>query len=521
MKLTRNHLFLCLATIPLVFHFYFLSTTLINFPSWGDDFLFFELIEHLHKDNFIGFIQFLFKPHNHIHLLVFGKLFVLLGYFIFGSLQIKYLIVTANALLLGILYTFYRYIKNQNYSYAYLIPVACLLVAPTASADNYNLIGVLQHTGSLLFLVTIAYETSKRTHFFLLIGLLLTYPLVSTEGWAMIPCLGIYMGISRHPMAKTVLCLSLGAIAGLGYLVLHQPQVANSQPLIDSLFQAPMALLVFLGNAAWPLSDTYKILLNTSFGASLALLSIWAIRTNARKRSEWEFPLLIWIQVIVTGGMICLGRSQDASITTLILADRFHTYASIAFIVTLLLLISTPNSGKAKVFLFVIPIIYYLGSFFFFHPDRMHSRLRADASNAYYQGAITSYLADSAQMHAFVHAPYFQAVPAELLTINLAKPPQELLIQLAYDRKSPSKYSIRLNNIPNKTIPAQIRWLIVQSISTPKQQFILPFISDKPNQTKILEVNSRQLPDLKQKHLWIYSLEPKRQPMLHYVGTTQ
>lgn len=521
MKLTRNHLFLCLAAIPVVLHFYLVSSTIVNFPTWGDDFLFFELIEHLKKDSLPDFVAFLFKPHNHIHLLVFGKLFVLLGYVILGSLQLKWIIIAANLMLLGITFTLYRFLKSQSFSTAYLIPITCLLFAPYANIDNYNLIGVVQHTGSIGCLVSIAYLVTQKRHSILLLILLAAYPLISTEGWAMLPFIALYMWITNHPLKKYVIVMGITAIGGLAYLVGQQPTPSNKTPLLDTLTQAPIALLTFLGNAAWPITDTYKIGLNASLGGLLVLLSIWAIRRKIDSPSKWEFPLIIWLQLTLTGAMIVLGRSQGDSISTLILSERFHSYANLALVSTFLLIIPNLEKRTSKWICISICLLYFFGSSAFFNPNKLHCRLRADLSNAYFQSACTSYPMPSAQIHSFIHAPFYQVNSDELLKIPLPKPSKIREIELEIEKKNAGAFSVRIKSIPNKENGDDSRWIIIQSALNPANQLILPFHADKANRPKILEVNSMQLADLSHKNLWLYTIQANNTSRLAYLGSSK
>ncbi len=519
MKLTRNHLFLCLAAIPVVLHFYLVSSTIVNFPTWGDDFLFFELIEHLKKDTLPDFVAFLFKPHNHIHLLVFGKLFVLLSYVILGSLQVKWIIIAANLMLLGITFTLYRYLKSQRFSTAYLIPITCLLFAPNANTDNYNLIGVVQHTGSIGCLVSIAYLVTQKRHSLTLLILLAVYPLISTEGWAMLPFVALYMWITKHPLKKYVIGMGIVAIGGLTYLVGQQPTPSNKTPILDTLTQAPIALLTFLGNAAWPISDTYKIGLNASLGGLLVLLSLWAIRRKITYPSKWEFPLIIWLQLILTGAMIVLGRSQGDSISTLILSERFHSYANLALVATYLLIISNLEKTPSKWICISICLLYFGGSSAFFNPNKLHSRLRADVSNAYFQAASTSYPMPSAQIHSFIFASYYRVNSDELLKMTLPNPSIIKEIDLEIEKKNDGAFSVRIKNIPNKVNSEDLRWIIIQSAENPASQLILPFHADKSNRPKILEVNSMQLADLNHKNLWLYTIQADKTSKLAYLGS--
>ncbi len=522
MKLSRKLILICFVIAPIVIHFCFLTSTIINFPTWGDDFLFFELIEHLQKDSSWGFIQFLFKPHNYIHLVVFGKLLVLMEYFILESLQLKWIIIYANLLLLGISFTFYRYLKIQQYSLEYLIPIVCFLFAPFASIDNYNLIGVVTHTASLLFLTLIANLVAKRRQSLTLLLLLGIYPLVATEGWGMLPLMGIYMFITHHPMKKSVLVMSVFALAGLGYLIIQQPTSTASSSFVQLLIQSPLALLTFLGNIAWPLSDTYKIAINTTIGGSLLIISLWSMWNNRNNRSTWEFPVIIWLQVLLTGTMICIGRSQGSTIATLVLSERFYSYSSFAGIACYLMLVPImKRSAKNKMFIIISSMIYYLGScyYFFSNQSQLRNRLLADLTNAYQQSASTSYPVESSPLRSMVHAPFYKVLSGDLLSLQIPKNSLFKPIQVIIEKHSIGQFSLKFPAIPEKNSPREQRWLAIQSITHPDSTFFVAFVSDKAHKPKIIRINSLQLTDLNQKNFWLYSKSEDGQEKAIYLGS--
>lgn len=523
MKLTRRFLFYCLVAIPIVLHFYLLSNTLINFPDWGDDFLFFELIDHFQRDSWTDFVQFLFKPHNNIHLLVFGKIFVLFCYFLFGSLQLKSIIIFANLFLLGILFLFYRQLKVEKYAPWHIIPLTFLLFAPSVSIDNYNLIGLVQHTGSLLFLTLIAYLTVKRTHSSLLMLLLALYPLVSTEGWAMLPLMAVYMFVTKHPLKKIVLILSVLGVSGFAYLMSQYPQSGNSTPILFTLTQAPLALLTFLGNAAWRISDTYRIPLNVGLGLSLLIISLWSLRKKLTNGETWGFPTIIWLQILATGAMICIGRSQGGSIATLVLSERFYSYASFATMAAYLMIIPRVKSNSFNQALILsISLIYFVGSIYYYsNQSPLRNRLVADLTNAHNLAASTSYPVESSQLNYFMHASFYHANPAEMLEVKIPQIQHLKPISIALEKQANGMLSFQLAQIPKKISLNENRWLAIQSQSYPDSTFIVPFFLDKENKPKIVHINSLQLRDLNQKNLWLYTKMEDNQAKVRYLGSTQ
>lgn len=518
MKPTRNNIFLCFSAIPIVIHFYLLNQTIINFPGWGDDFLFVELIEHYQKDSWRDFGGFLFKPHNQIHILFFGKVFTLFAYLIFGSLQFKYIILLGNLLLLGIATFFYKYLQAQKFSTAHFISITCILFAPMASIDQYNLIGVLQHTGSLFFLTLIAYVAASKKHSVILCIAAICYPLVSTEGWAMLPLLTMYMYLAKHPLRKLMLLLSILGISIFGYFLVQHPQPGESHSVINMLFQAPIALLSFLGNTAWPISDSYKIELNALWGAILVFLSLYFLRKN----KQWEMPGLLLLQILATGAMICIGRSQGNSITTLILSERFYTYASFAMIGTYLL--GIPHFNKSNIRLNMILLfscLYFTGSFYYWtkRQDALHNRLRADLTNAYQSASLLNYPAAPEQIRMLMEAKYFEVDKETLLTCARENPTKfQALKSYSLDERN-GQLSLQLNDIPEKVLEADQRWLAIQSVTNPDSSYLVSFIRDQAKKPRLVHINSLQLTNLRGKNIWLYTQKANGTKLTQYLGS--
>lgn len=522
MKPTRNILLIFLAAIPIVSHFYLLNHTLINFPSWGDDFLFFETIQHVQSDSFVKFGRYLFKPHNQIHVLLFGKLFVLISFLITGSLNFKILILLANLLLIGIAYIIYRFLQANKHASWHLIPILCILFAPYASADNYNLIGVLQHTGSLFFLSLIAYFSTVNNNKWAILIALVVYPFVSTEGWVMWPINAFYLFYKQHPLKNLVGSLSIFAFIGLGFLVFAKPAEGSSSPLFQIILQAPLALLTFLGNAAWPVSDTYKIYINAAFGLAIFSMSGFSIWKNIRLKSAWEMPAILWLQILATGAMIAVGRSQGNTIATLVLSERFFTYGSLALISTYLLLIPLFDQFAIKNrSILTLAFLYFIGSLYFYETKQgqLSTRLRADLTNAYYSSSSTSYLIPSKQLQDLLHAPFFEINQAELLAQQPITSAQKMPLNAEIALGTNGYLSLKMNQIPPKASISDQRWLSFQSSTHPDSSFVCSFVMDQANKQKVVQLHSLQVTNLKQKDVYLYTQQASGHLSVQYLGS--
>ena len=179
-------LFLIILIVPIVLHFFNLFQTIINYPNFGDDFVYVELIEHVNKYGMNETIQQIFKLHNHVHLIAGSKIFVLIAYFLTGNLNFRLLTIISNIQLLLILYIFFIYLKEKKYNKWHILVLAFLLFAPFSSIDNYSLLGSLTHTSSLLILVIISFLAEFNLKSKWLLFWVLIYPLCQTDGWMML-----------------------------------------------------------------------------------------------------------------------------------------------------------------------------------------------------------------------------------------------------------------------------------------------------------------------------------------------
>jgi hypothetical protein len=316
--------------------------------------------------------------------------------------------------------------------------------------------------------------------------------------------------------------MSIFAIVGLGFLVFAKPAEGPSSSLLQIILQAPLALFTFLGNAAWPVSDTYKIYINAAFGLLAFSLSSFCLWKNVRQKNAWEMPAILWLQILATGVMICVGRSQGNTIATLVLSERFFTYGSFALISTYLFLIPIFDQFALKNrSILAIAFLYFIGSYYFYETKQgqLNIRLKTDVTNAFYTSSSTSYPIPSHQLQALLKAPYFHVNRTELL---LKRPQNTANVTPlnAFQEASPNgRISLKINDIPEKESRSDQRWLSIQSATNPDSSIVCSFVADKANKQKVVQLNSLQLTNLKKKHFWLYTQKRTGLVSVQYLGS--
>jgi len=507
MKATKTKLFLFLACIPVFIHFYLLQQTLINYPQWGDDFLFLELLDYSKTHSVTETFSALFIPHNQIHIIAWAKGIAYLNHLISGTFNFKLLNLLVNIQWIAILFIFYRYLIRNKYPLVHLLGIACCLFAPLANQDSYSLLGSLTHTSSLLFLVSIAYLIENQTKKGLLVILLALYPLILTEGWAMFVIGSFLVIYNKHAYARTITGL---CTLGLIYFAFHlNQQPPSNENILALVSHMPVAFFTFLGNFAWPISDSYRNIINASAG--IIILCISSLLFS--KQRGITMPFIIWLQLLATAFMVCIGRG-GGNLETLVLSERFHSYSTMALVSTYLILIPYAGGKWSNVFI-GFSVIYFIGSWVIFMPvgNKLTNRLRADLTNAVKQNACTSYQVPSTNFRLIKDKDLYKYSSADIIEVqtsavssyqSLETPISNQELQLAIDAKAQESDN---------------RWLAIQSKANTDAIFIAPFFSDKAKKSKIVHINSLQLTDLKGKNLWLYTEHRKGETQTKYLGT--
>ena len=475
----KKRLFLgfCIAiSMPIAIHFFHLFITLENTPTWSDDFLFLEMIPDLFDGaSTKSLIAQLFASHNEIHRIAFARIWVALYYLITYEINFKNLILLANLQMIFILISFYGYLKRQNLSRLHLIPITLILFSGFGNLDNYSLIGSLQHTSSILFMVWISYGLLYFQDKKWVLLLALFYPFVSSEGIAFIPMVAVILWMQKNKWASPFSFLGL-AIIGFYIANYHPGQQPNIGIASNTLLELGQGFLGFLGIFRLPFSDSHRSEIAALLGLIVFAILIYSFLRAVKKQSfqSLAFPFLIYAQIMATGALICVGRFQMGDILDIAISERFFTYGLIGLILLYLILIHQFEFFRRSWIpgLIVGLVFFSLSTYFSITPTKdMSLRLQADLINTFYQKKSSAY---EGQIYDFnlLHNPTYYRFPD-------SKIPSLSSIQEGMKNASifkiPGEYSYRtkgniraiyFENLPLKK--GYDRFLIIRSIQDPK-----------------------------------------------------
>lgn len=149
--------------LPIFFFILMLFTYAVNVP-WMDDTDAFPdfLGRFLEAKDFNERIWLLFKPNNE-HRIIYAKLMNLLHYALTGTLNMRTLTLISNITLFGMLWIFWRVIKEQKLPAYYFLPVPLLLLHPQYYLTSIWTITGFQYQPVIFFGLLGVYLLSKNT----------------------------------------------------------------------------------------------------------------------------------------------------------------------------------------------------------------------------------------------------------------------------------------------------------------------------------------------------------------------
>jgi hypothetical protein len=415
MKQKHAFLILFIACIPAILHAANLYIYLINFPSFGDDFQYLQLVEYVQHHSIYENVNALFQPHNQIHRIAYGRLMMLISYSFLGFIDFKWMTILANLQLLAIAIPIFLYLKKEKHSLWHMVPISFILFSPYGNLDNFGFIGASQHTGSILFLVWISYGLMYAENKLWVFFLALAYPFVSTEGLAFLPIVAFVFWKTKSRLSYYF--AGFAAIIILLY-VMGLPATEKSPVTSPSILTYLMAFSSFLGLFMIKVSDTYVGLINLSAGILVCLLVAFAILKGQKRIIS--FPTLLMAQVMIVGILICIGRSSQGDILSIVNSERFLFYGLISLIGLYLCCLSIPFVSKNPILFAGFAITYFTLSYFYSVDslDNMRLRLRSDLTNAHHNAPFSSYSIAPLDYELINHRSYYSLPSEEIITID-------------------------------------------------------------------------------------------------------
>lgn len=497
MAKSRNIILVVLILIPAAIHFFLLDKFLVNFPSWGDDIIYLDLIEKFDKTSWPERLINIFDFHSYIHRIAFSRTLLLLYFKIVETINFKVIIMLANLQSVAILWVIYKYLRKEQLSIWYLVGVSILLFSVNGNLDNYGLIGVLQHLSSILFMVSISYGLIYKPNHIWPLFLTLLYPFVITEGLVFILWVLCYLYFTKSKFR--VIFTILFALIFVFYFHNYEGDHSNmpQTDYVEKIYLLVKGILVYLGSSlkhnvsiAWVIG----LFMIAYFGHFL-----WQTisEKTASKPSARLFPFFLFVQTLMTGALIVIGRvsNEGEAALQVLLADRFYTYGAFLLVILyLMLVLDLKNKSFLKPGYFLIPASIF-GIFSFSNAQTrlfdLKNRVRLDASNAFLFKKSANYILTSRDSYLLSNAGLYH-FPAEIIELTLGKlkilDGQKLTLE-KQDQIDPQigQYKILNLRVFEKTTNGHVVYL--RSKSNPNAGIVIPIVQINQGRDHIIKVH--------------------------------
>ena len=493
----RNIFLVVLILIPVAIHFFLLDKFLVDFPSWGDDIIYLDLIEKFDRISWPERLTNIFDFHSYIHRIAFSRTLLILYFKIIGIINFKVIIMLANLQSVAILWIIFNYLKREQMSTWYLVGVSILLFSVNGNLDNYGLIGVLQHLSSILFMVSISYGLIYKPNHIWPLFMTLLYPFVSTEGLVFILWVLCYLYFTKSKFRVTFTILF--TLIFVFYFHNYEGDHSNmpKTDYVEKIYLFVKGILVYLGSSL-------KHNVSIAWVIGLFIIAycghfLWQTisEKTASKPSAKLFPLFLFVQTLMTGALIAIGRVSNGGEAALqvLLADRFYTYGAFLLVILyLMLVLDLKNKSFLKPVYFLIPASIF-GIFSFSNAQKrlydLKNRVQLDASNAFLFKKSANYILTSRDSYLLSNAGLYH-FPTEINELTLAKlkisDGQNLILE-KQDQIDPQigQYKILNSSVLEKTTNGHVLYL--RSDSNPKVGILIPIVQINQGRDHIIKVH--------------------------------
>jgi hypothetical protein len=269
---------------------------------------------------------------------------------------------------------------------------------------------------------------------------------------------------------------------------------------LEKIYLFGKGVLVFLGSS---LKHTVSIawiigLFIIAYFANFLWQTVSEKSTS--KPSARLFPLFLFVQTLMTGALIAIGRVSNGGEAALqvLLADRFYTYGAFLLVILyLMVLVDLREKAFMKPAYFIVPACIF-GIFSFSNAQKrlydLKNRVQLDASNAFLFKKSANYILTSHDSYLLSNAGLYD-FPSEINDLTLAKlnrlklaDGQKLFLEVQ-DQIDPQigQYKILNSGIFEKTSEGNVVYL--ESESNPMGGILIPIVQINHGLDNIIKVH--------------------------------
>jgi hypothetical protein len=382
----QKSLSLSISFIPLAIFIYCLIAYTINLP-WLDDFEVgpYTLQQWLKTTDIEKKMDLIWVPNNE-HRVIILKLLVLFNYYVFGQINIQWMIWQSHLYLIPLLYLIFKVLPEENRWISFAV-INLIYLSFQYSLASYWMIAAVQHNTVIGFGLISMFLLSKNKYLGLSIFFTFLACLSNSDGLFFIP-IGTVILLLQFNLKKIIIWLLI--LTSLIYILFKNYPSWNYhanafQFFIENPSKSFFGFFYFLGGYAdFFNNNTLPIRLYTTGLFGLILVLFWgkllyefSKGSTQMKLKSWKNGTLLNSNVLFTlsGILFCLTNALAISVLRsefgeyAYLIGNYRIYPVLAIAFTCLMYFQQTHSYRKMLFISLMAIIFWGFSFKTYIPE--------------------------------------------------------------------------------------------------------------------------------------------------------
>lgn len=374
-KVLSKFWFWGLLILPILLYFLLIELYGMNIPYVDDHGLKGFLVKFQDSKTWTEKIAAIFAQHNE-HRIGLTRIWFLLVYGIYGSINYKWLMWFGNILLVGVVGIYVAYFKKNKISLLYFLPLPWILLTSINQENTYWGMASIQNFG-IVFLSLWAFWELEEERLISALVLVSIAVFTSGNGFVTLAIMGGFLLLKQQWKNLGILVL-LGVLLAYLYFATYQKPPATPSATLADLKKVLLAFVSFAGSAADVSLDstisarTIKAILLGGILLMLALICVvrnipfdFRLKKYSTPKNWPVFILATILLIVLSSFMVGWTRVVGYGMPT-ILTSRYKIY-SLLFVITMYvwLLRVLEEKHRWRMFLFALPfsILTYVNGF--------------------------------------------------------------------------------------------------------------------------------------------------------------
>jgi hypothetical protein len=387
--------------LPILYFYWIIDIHIVDIP-YIDDYDLLQSIYDLTRDsNLLSKIKALFLQVNQ-HRFAYERIVMWLILKINGAENIRQQIIAGNFFLLGVLFVFYKVLKNEGISWYYLIPISFLYFNLVYYENAHWGIASIQNTSIIFFALLSLYKigSERRSDWWIALGSAVLLTFISGNG-ILIWIIGALMLLLKKRYRNLAIWGGTAALVLLFYFLFdyHFINASGDSPFKHPIYNLSFFLL-FLGNILLldephPMNFAHHpdLVACVILGGCISIVFfVWALRTLLITGINRTTSVISggFLFVMGTAAMLVFSRpiTMYATLSDGLLSRRYMIFGMLVVVVTYMaIIVMLKKQRKFLITTGVLSLIISVAinfSSYFMHVSKLRNQYEVLSLDSFY-----------------------------------------------------------------------------------------------------------------------------------------